>query len=49
MNDVEERFADGLDIFNDDWCSSNDTEWIISRSKSEMDQSVEKRYSPRRG
>jgi hypothetical protein len=30
MSDIEERFADGLDIINDDWCSSNDTALIIS-------------------
>ena len=41
MNDVKERFADGLDIFSDDWCSSNDKAWIISRNKSEANQILE--------
>ena len=41
MSDVEERFADGLDIIYDDWCSLNDTARIISRNKSEVNQILE--------
>ena len=47
--EIEKRFSHELYTLNDDWYVSNDTAWIISRSKSEMDQSVEKTYSPRGG